>query len=245
MNITNIYIYSMRRVLPKYKKIKNYILDQIHKGNWHPDDLIESENELVKRFKVSRMTVNRAVNDLTAEGVLTRRRGAGTYVAQKRFSNTFVTVRNIRSDIESMGKSYSAHLISKRRFPNLELPPAVAKIFQPHQNIFRIELLHLSNGVPMQFERRYVDLNLVPTFENLDFESVSPSAHLIKNVPLVNGHYEIKSLRCPKDVAQYLEMKEADPTLVLTRFTYSSEQPVTYVEMWYNGDNFSFSGDLD
>ncbi|WFE00852.1 GntR family transcriptional regulator [Taylorella equigenitalis] len=66
MNITNIYIYSMRRVLPEYKKIKNYILDQIHKGNWHPDDLIESENELVKRFKVSRMTVNRAVNDLTA-----------------------------------------------------------------------------------------------------------------------------------------------------------------------------------
>lgn len=231
--------------LPEYKKIKNYIVEQIHTGVWLMDQLIPSEHELAQLFNVSRMTVNRAVTELTAEGVLTRRRGAGTYVAQKKFSNVFVTLRNIRADIEATGRFYSAILVRKGRIEHKKLPEEAIHVFFECQNLFCIEMLHMADGTPVQYERRFVDLNLIPSFEVQDFLTISPSQYLIKNSPLENGHYKINAYRCPRDIALQLKMNESDPALVLTRYTYSNEMPLTYVEMWHNGDKFCFDGDLN
>jgi histidine ammonia-lyase len=81
---------------PLYRKIKAYILKQIEDGRWKPDQRIPSENQLVKRFAVSRMTIHRALRELTHEGRLIRIQGVGTFVAKpgpptspvKRVSNT-------------------------------------------------------------------------------------------------------------------------------------------------------------
>jgi GntR family histidine utilization transcriptional repressor len=69
---------------PAYQEIKDYILQRIHIGEWKEGDQVPSENELAREFKVARMTVNRAVRELTAEQVLTRVQGAGTFGARPR-----------------------------------------------------------------------------------------------------------------------------------------------------------------
>jgi DNA-binding transcriptional regulator YhcF (GntR family) len=70
---------------PIFQRIKDYLLAQIAAGQWKEGDVIPSEQALVKQFGVSRMTVNRAVRELTAEQVLTRRQGSGTFVAAQKY----------------------------------------------------------------------------------------------------------------------------------------------------------------
>src|SRR3954463_1362799 len=80
---------------PIFQRIKDYLLAEIAAGTWKEGDVIPSEQALVKQFGVSRMTVNRAVRELTAEQVLTRRQGSGTYVAQQKYQATLLEIKSI------------------------------------------------------------------------------------------------------------------------------------------------------
>ncbi len=73
-----------RQALPAYQRIKNHISRPITSGRWQAGDAVPSEHALMQRFDVSRMTVNRAMRELVAEGLITRTRGSGSFVALKK-----------------------------------------------------------------------------------------------------------------------------------------------------------------
>ena len=60
---------------PFYEKVKQAISEKIATGVWQPHDRIPSEAELVAQFGFSRMTINRALRELTDEGLLVRLQG--------------------------------------------------------------------------------------------------------------------------------------------------------------------------
>jgi GntR family transcriptional regulator len=66
---------------PLYQQIKALILRSMQQGDWKPGELIPSEQELAVRFKVSQGTVRKAIDELAAENLVTRRQGKGTFVA--------------------------------------------------------------------------------------------------------------------------------------------------------------------
>ena len=82
-------------VVPIFQRIKDHLLAEIHAGKWREGDVIPSEQELARQFSVSRMTVNRAVRELTTEQVLTRIQGSGTFVAQQKYQSTLVEIKSI------------------------------------------------------------------------------------------------------------------------------------------------------
>ncbi|WP_371747941.1 UTRA domain-containing protein [Psychrobacter sp. M13] len=105
---------AMKKKTPAYQRIKNAILDNIHSGKWQAGNAISTEMALAEEFGVSRMTVNRALKELSEERVLERRQGSGTFVAQQQFNHTFVEVRNIAQDLKSANRDYQAQVVSKR-----------------------------------------------------------------------------------------------------------------------------------
>ena len=66
---------------PLYQQIKQLITQRLLEGEWRPGEMIPSEIELAQRFKVSQGTVRKAIDELAAENLLTRRQGKGTFVA--------------------------------------------------------------------------------------------------------------------------------------------------------------------
>src|SRR5690606_25156889 len=66
---------------PLYQQIKGLILQSLQAGEWKPGELIPSEMELAARFRVSQGTVRKAIDELAAENLVTRRQGKGTFVA--------------------------------------------------------------------------------------------------------------------------------------------------------------------
>ncbi|MET3851707.1 GntR family transcriptional regulator [Paenibacillus sp. OAE614] len=78
-----------KKFTPMYKKIENYILEQIRSGNWKPMNRIPSENELSDQFGVSRITVKNALSDLVDRGIVYRMQGKGTFVSEQRTEALF------------------------------------------------------------------------------------------------------------------------------------------------------------
>src|SRR5437879_6852509 len=68
--------------LPNYQRIKQELLQEIGLGNFRPDELFITQQEVCQRFQVSRITAERALNELVRDGILVRRRGLGTFVAE-------------------------------------------------------------------------------------------------------------------------------------------------------------------
>ncbi len=235
----------MNKPTPAYQQIKQHILNAIHSGEWRTGAAIPTEISLAGEFGVSRMTVNRALKELSAEKVLERRQGSGTFVAQQHFHHTFVEVRNIADDIRQTGKTYSAKVIHADFCASSCLPREVQELFQHGQQLFQIEVVHCADNIPIQYEKRWVDVDLVPEFSQQDFTQINISDYLINNVALVKGNYLIQATLPNSKIAQQLNMTRSQPALMLTRYTYSSdERVVTYVQMWHNGEHFQFSGAL-
>ncbi len=85
---------------PLYRKVKKIIKDRIVSGQWPPEDRIPSENQLVSTLGVSRMTVNRALRELTAEGYLTRVQGVGTFVSPRKPVAAMLDIRPLKKKIK-------------------------------------------------------------------------------------------------------------------------------------------------
>jgi DNA-binding LacI/PurR family transcriptional regulator len=68
--------------LPNYQRIKQELMEDIARGHYAPDQVFITQQEACQRFQVSRITAERAINELVRDGILLRRRGQGTFVAQ-------------------------------------------------------------------------------------------------------------------------------------------------------------------
>ena len=66
---------------PLYQQIKGLMLNSLRLSEWKPGEAIPSEMELATRFRVSQGTVRKAIDELSAENLLMRRQGKGTFVA--------------------------------------------------------------------------------------------------------------------------------------------------------------------
>ena len=75
----------------KYPEIKQYILTQIHHGNYSKGMKLPPEKDFVQLFNVSRMTVRRAFDELIQEGALIRKIDSGVFVSSDKIETIKIT----------------------------------------------------------------------------------------------------------------------------------------------------------
>ena len=78
-----------------YARVKQHLKRGLAAGRWPPGALMPSEAELVAEFGVSRMTVNRALRELQAEGLVERSQGVGTFAAPLHRVSSTLTIRDL------------------------------------------------------------------------------------------------------------------------------------------------------
>src|ERR1700691_545287 len=100
---------------PLYQKVKCHILDNISSGKWATAARVPSENDIVKSFGVSRMTANRALKELSDEGVLVRIAGVGSFVADRHARAHPLEIRGIDEEIRARGHAHRAEIVSLER----------------------------------------------------------------------------------------------------------------------------------
>ncbi|MCC6073214.1 histidine utilization repressor [Massilia sp. GCM10020059] len=228
---------------PIFQRIKDYLLGEIAAGRWKEGDVVPSEQALVRQFGVSRMTVNRAVRELTAEQVLTRRQGSGTFVAAQKYQATLVEIRNIADEIRARGHVHRSHL---HLLEPAKASDAMAVQFElaAGHPLFHSVIVHFENDVPIQVEDRWVNPDCAPDYLAQDFSASTPNQYLMTAAPLQSATYSIEALPAPRPVADMLSIEPRTCCLVLKRKTRSHDQIASVVTMWHPGQLYQFAGAL-
>ena len=226
---------------PAYLRIKAHVLNNIHSGLWQEGDLIPGEEALAREFGVSRMTVNRALRELSDEQTVERVQGSGTYVAQQKYQSTLVAIRNIAEEIAARGHAHRSEL---HRLERVKAPDALALQFGlPFEHpLFHSVVVHLENEKPIQVEDRYVNPLVAPDYMQQDFSCVTPNAYLMRVAPLQGVQFAIEARVPPAQVCEMLHMAREEPCLVLRRQTQSQGQVATVATMWYPAARYQFTG---
>jgi len=227
--------------VPIFQRIKDHLLAEIHAGKWREGDVIPSEQELARQFSVSRMTVNRAVRELTAEQVLTRIQGSGTFVAQQKYQSTLVEIKSIADEVRARGHAHRSELHKLERCKAGDLLAGEFAVPIGHL-LFHSVIVHMENELPIQVEDRWVNSALAPDYLQQDFSQTTPNEYLMAVAPLQSVSYRIEALSPPRDIADMLHIAQKEACLVLHRKTLSRGSVASVVTMWHPGSRYQFAG---
>jgi GntR family histidine utilization transcriptional repressor len=226
---------------PLYLQVKRHILDNIGSGKWSAAARVPSENEIVKSFKVSRMTANRALRELRDEGVLVRIAGVGSFVADRHAHAHPLQIRGIADEIRERGHVHRAEIVS------LERVRAVAQLaddfcIAPRSELYRSLIVHFENDRPIQLEDRTVLPKLAPDYLSIDFSKTTPHDYLVKVAPLQEAEHLLRAEMPDDRTRKLLAMKRDEPCLVVIRRTWAAGQIASVARLHYPGSRYEMSG---
>lgn len=224
-----------------FERVKQYLKAGLAAGEWTPGALMPSESELVARFGVSRMTVNRALRELQMEGLIDRMQGAGTFAAQLNRVSSSLTIRDIHEEILARGHSHHASVHHVKD----EIADATAAMrlgVSAGSRVFHSLIVHYENGVPLQCEDRYVNPECAPDYLSVDFSQVTPTHYLLDVAPLWEAHFSVQAGLPTAREAKLLGLKQTDPCLIVSRRTTNRGISITQARLTHPAGHYQIEG---
>jgi GntR family histidine utilization transcriptional repressor len=226
---------------PLYQKVKRHILDNISSGKWATAARVPSENEIVKTFGVSRMTANRALKELSDEGVLVRIAGVGSFVADRHARAHPLEIRSIADEIRERGHVHRAEIVSLER---IRAAASLCEEFgiAAQSELYCSVIVHFENDRPVQLEDRHVLPKLAPDYLNMDFTAMTPYDYLSKVAPLQEAEHRLRAVMPDERTRKLLDMKRGEPCLLMIRRTWSAAEIASVACLYYPGSRYELSG---
>ena len=232
---------SLNTPQPLYEQVKQHILQQIDSGAWKVNQRLPSEHELVAQFGFSRMTINRALRELTDEGRLVRLQGVGTFVAQPKSQSALFEIHSIADEIRARGHNHRCHILKLEGMAaDSELALAL-NVVQGAQ-VFHSQMVHDEDGRAVLFEDRWVNPMLAPEYLKQDYQRTTAHDYLSAVAPISEGEHVVEAVLPPKHIAEALYMPKGEPCLVIQRRTWSQGQIVTIVRLWFPSSRYRLQG---
>ncbi|CAN5379264.1 histidine utilization repressor [soil metagenome] len=228
----------MNEAAPLYAKVKTHIVQKIQAGDWAPGARVPSENELVEHFGISRMTANRALRELTSDGLLSRVPGVGTFVKVQPPRSSLVELRNIAEEIAARGHVHSSKIEKRVTVMPLE---ALAEEFEQKtpSRLYHLVIVHRENGMPVQIEDRYVNPFSAPHFLDQDFSLVTPTGYLLDTVPVDELEHTVEAIMPSREQRQLLEIGMDEPCIALHRRSWGRGHVVTVATLIYPSSRYA------
>ena len=230
--------------LPPYQRVKAHLREGLTAGRWPPGSQMPSEAELVAQFGVSRMTVNRALRELQAEGMVTRTQGVGTFAAPLHRVASTLTLQDVHEAIEARGHHHAAQVDLQRAEPAAAALAAQLGV-AVGSTVFHTRIVHFDNGVPLQCEDRFVNPAVAPGYLQADFTRITPTHWLFAHTALWRAQYTIEAAAPTAEEARLLQIPRSEPCLVLVRRTFSREAVITLARLVHPGSRHVFEGQFD
>lgn len=229
--------------MAKFATIKEYVYQKIESGEWPEYHPVTSENALAERFSVSRMTARRALQELSEEGLVTRTRGSGTFVAPLKSQSALLTIRNIADEIALRNHRHHAEV---KVLETIIAPNTVASALQLEigSEVLHSVIVHFENGQPVQVEDRYVNPVLVPEYLQQDYTSITPHEYLCEVTPLTEASHLIEAVLPAPQLSEMLQLETPEPCLQIQRRTSCRDGVVSQATLTHPGSRFRLGGHM-
>jgi GntR family transcriptional regulator len=202
---------------PLYRQVRDLLVDRLVAGYWKPGDLLPSEFQLAAELGVSQGTVRKALDEMTAENLLVRRQGRGTYVAEHDQEHALFHFFKM-TDPQGAPLVPESRVLRRSGGP---ARPAEAERLEIARGdpVFRIVRLRSYAGRPAIFERIALPAEIFP---GLDRRRELPNTLYTLfardyGVTMARAEERLTAVAAPADVARHLDIEEGAPLLAIDR----------------------------
>jgi GntR family transcriptional regulator len=238
--------------IPYYVRIKSLLRNKILSGQYAPSEKLPTEEELLRYFGVSKITIRNALSLLESEGLITRNAGKGTFVAEQiPITKQFIFtggVHNIVLDAER----YEVSVLGIQRLKVAETRSAknIRAFFGLGNNdeITCVQRIRLLKGIPIYFIENNM---LLEIGKHLTVKELShrPLLRILRErIGLVIGQAEmyIEAIPSEPDIAELLQIQTFDPLIFLqVYYRFSDGNPFEIVNCLMKADYFKYKINLD
>jgi len=232
---------------PLYYQVKNQILRKIEHGDYIVNERIPSENELVKIYDVSTITVRKALLQLVQEGILYRIQGKGTYVAEPKVKRS-VNLLSFTQEMIEKGMTPATKLV---RFANEEVDEKIAEILKlpVGSQVWVFERIRFADEQPMAYQRSILPGKMFPGL-NRQLLEASQSLYGVlfeqykTEIHRAEEEYNAVSIR-DSVIADELGVMVGDTVFLVKRTSYTKQgEAFEYAVSMLRGDRYSIKVNL-
>jgi len=234
--------------LPYYHQLKQLILTDIAANRLGPGDRLPGDHGLCQQYEVSRTVVRQALSELEVEGVITRSKGRGTFVAPTPAAEGLIAgLTGLYEDVAARG------LVLRSKVKRIDVVPAddaqaAALQIPVGEPVVHIERLRFVEGEAWVYAVTDVPRWVAPGLENEDLTDDSLYRVLEQGygVHLVRGRRSVEASLAGARLAELLGIRRSDPLLVLRSVSVDRlARPVESFAAFHRGDRSRFEVDLE
>lgn len=233
--------------IPYYYQLIEALKEKINQGDWKAGEQLPSEPELCEIYGVSRTVVRQALREIELEGIISRRKGKGTFVAEPKIDEGLAQkLTGFYQDMIDRGLKPVTKVLSN------EIVPANKKIaeflnIEPETLVFEITRLRFVNDEPIVLVSTYLPYAVCPQLENTDLSDRSLYTFLEEECGLfiVSGRRYIEAVAANEMEAALLNVEVGSPLILLDSVSYLGDGSVIeYFHALHRGDRSRFEVEL-
>lgn len=229
-------------IVGKQEQVRTRLLEMV--DELQIGDAIPPERQLAGTLGVSRPTLRVVIDDLVRIGVLVRRQGSGTYVAEPKVPGP-LTMTSFSEDMRRRGLEPSSRLLSfERQHAGAKLGAKLR--VSPAEELWAARRLRLASGESMAIESLFFPCGLLPEVDRADLEGGS-FYELLRGQGIVisSGSQTIEATVTTDEEAELLGVPVYAPALLFERLTVAEDgRPVEFVRSVYRGDRYQLVTEL-
>ncbi len=232
--------------LPLYRRIQADLRARVEGGDLVAGTRIETEQELMVRYAVSRATIRQALGGLISEGLLEVRRGLGTYVRERAVAHVLGGFYTFSREIERHGMTPGTRVLGVGVEAATERVAAALHV-APGASVVALARLRLADDQPVVAETSYLPAERFPGLEHFDFDRVRLYDTLM-------GSYGVRPVRAREAFepvllsaaeAELLDRDRGDPALRVERTAFDPDGVIVeYCRSTVRSDRYRYSVEL-
>jgi GntR family transcriptional regulator len=228
--------------IPLYLQLQQLIRQAIQNRVLVQDDVIPAERDLALEYGVSRITVRKAIDGLAQEGLVVRRRGAGTFVAS-RVEKSFSKLSSFSEDMIARGRRPGSEWMS--RSVGLVTPEEALSLgLSPGTQVYRFQRMRFADDIPMAIEYATIVGHCLPSVDAVE-HSLYAALEAAGCRP-VRALQRLRAIHFPLEQSKRLGVETGHAGLFIERRGFLADgEAVEFTQSYYRGDAYDVVAELN
>ena len=230
--------------VPRYVQIADLLRQGIARGRWNAGARLPSNEEFMKEFEVSRVTIRQAVGILARDGLVEARQGTGTFVTGEVRDDRWLRVETSLADLAEVYRDTKPEILNLAE--TTAAAPLRAEDGKPAPGYFFMRRLHSHQGRPYCVISIYLDERIFRRYpERFRSETVIPILAKMRNPAVTKARQTLTIGTAGLEAAQHLGIAANAPVAEVRRVFNADDGTVIYLgEVTYRGDFIRLEMDL-
>lgn len=229
---------------PIYQQLNKILRELIASDKYKVGDKFMTERMICELYNVSRVTANKALSSLVAEGLLQFKKGVGTFVRSKPKEDPTPSIASFTLNTKAAGMVPSSKVLEFKRLLASEVEAEVSEVLelQESEEVLLLKRLRFADNIPMVLERRFVRVRFCPDLEREHVEGSLYELFIQKYKLNITGSEEtIQAVTLREEEARLLEVEQGRAAFLITAVGYiDNSLPLWFERTLYRPDGFAF-----